>query len=59
GNSVERHLVTRRLRAVAAAELPQAPRALDVVVRALPGAASCSFETLGAAVRAGLGRWSR
>ncbi|MDR1118293.1 MAG: ribonuclease P protein component, partial [Bifidobacteriaceae bacterium] len=39
GNSVARHRVTRRLRAVAAELLPRVSPPQDVVVRALPGAA--------------------
>lgn len=40
GNAVTRNRVKRRLRHLAAATLPQAPVAVDLVVRALPPAAS-------------------
>lgn len=39
GNAVRRNRVKRRLRHLAAAALPSAPFAVDVVVRALPAAA--------------------
>jgi ribonuclease P protein component len=38
GNAVNRNRVKRRLRHLAAASLPSAPFAVDVVVRALPAA---------------------
>lgn len=40
GNAVRRNRVKRRLRHLAAAALPAAPFAVDVVVRALPPAAT-------------------
>jgi ribonuclease P protein component len=40
GNAVTRNRVKRRLRHLAAASLPASPVCLDLVVRALPGAAS-------------------
>ncbi|MDR2380999.1 MAG: ribonuclease P protein component [Bifidobacteriaceae bacterium] len=50
GNSVERHRVVRRLRAIAAARLPGIDPSLDVVVRALPGAAHATYAQLDDAV---------
>ena len=44
GNAVTRNRVRRRLRHLAAAQLPSTPLPLDVVVRALPRAASASAE---------------
>jgi ribonuclease P protein component len=46
GNSVVRHRVTRRLRAIMAGHLPAVPRGTGVVVRALPGAASADYQRL-------------
>ncbi|MCX8526512.1 MAG: ribonuclease P protein component [Candidatus Nanopelagicales bacterium] len=40
GNSVERHLVTRRIRAAIQQVAAELPAGVRVVVRALPGAAS-------------------
>jgi ribonuclease P protein component len=50
GNSVQRHRVTRRLRAIVTGRLPGAAPPPDVVVRALAGAASCSYAELDRAV---------
>lgn len=50
GGSVVRHAVTRRLRAVLAAQLRQSPSGFDLVVRALPTAASCDFGTFAAEI---------
>jgi ribonuclease P protein component len=47
---VERHRVVRRLRAIAAARLPGIDPSLDVVVRALPGAAHATYAQLDDAV---------
>jgi ribonuclease P protein component len=44
GNAVSRNRVRRRLRHLAAAELPGTPAAVDVVVRALPRAATAPAE---------------
>jgi ribonuclease P protein component len=44
GNAVTRNLVRRRLRHLAAAQLPGMPAAIDVVVRALPRAATAPTE---------------
>lgn len=43
GNAVNRNRVKRRLRHLAAAALPSAPFAVDVVVRALPPATSADL----------------
>lgn len=43
GNAVHRNRVKRRLRHLAAAALPSAPFAVDVVVRALPPAATADL----------------
>ena len=47
GNSVQRHGVTRRLRAQIASRLELLPAGSGTVVRALPGAASASSADLG------------
>lgn len=47
GNSVVRHRVARRLRALLAARLPSMAAGTDVVVRALPPAATASSAELG------------
>jgi ribonuclease P protein component len=44
GNAVARNRVRRRLRHLAAAQLPGTPAAIDVVVRALPRAATAPTE---------------
>jgi ribonuclease P protein component len=46
GNSVVRHRVTRRLRAVVAAELHRLPASADLVVRARPEAAAAESAVL-------------
>jgi len=46
GNSVVRHLITRRLRHIVAHELTELPAGCFVVVRALPGTATASFAEL-------------
>jgi len=46
GNSVVRHLVTRRLRHIVAHELTEFPTGSFVVIRALPGTATASFAEL-------------
>jgi ribonuclease P protein component len=43
GNAVNRNRVKRRLRHLAAAALPSAPFAVDVVVRALPAARTANL----------------
>jgi ribonuclease P protein component len=56
GNSVARHKVTRRLRAVAASQLGALAPQRDVVVRALGGAASCAYGELDDSVRRALAK---
>jgi ribonuclease P protein component len=46
GPAVQRNLVKRRLRHLAAALLPGLPEGAQLVVRALPGAAQATFTTL-------------
>lgn len=52
GGSVQRHRVQRRLRALMASELDQLPAGSIAVVRALPAAASATFDELRADVHA-------
>lgn len=54
GNSVQRHRVTRRLRAAVAAELDRIPLGSDVLVRALPESSQRAFPELRADVAAAL-----
>ena len=54
GNSVVRHRVTRRLRPLVRRELVDLAAGTDVVVRALPAAATASSVELGRDLRAGL-----
>lgn len=54
GNSVVRHRVTRRLRAVVLDELPRLPASADLVVRARPEAADATSHQLRADLRSGL-----
>ncbi|HEX2075795.1 MAG TPA: ribonuclease P protein component [Geodermatophilus sp.] len=56
GNSVVRHRVTRRLRAVVRDELHRLPAEADLVVRARPEAATADSEVLRRDLRAGLDR---
>jgi ribonuclease P protein component len=56
GNSVVRHRVTRRLRAVVLAELPRLPLTADLVVRARPEAATATSQQLHRDLRSGLDR---
>jgi ribonuclease P protein component len=56
GNSVVRHRVTRRLRAVVVSELHRVPPTADLVVRARPEAASASSADLRRDLAAGLDR---
>ena len=51
GNSVIRHRVARRIRAIAWASLPELPVDADIVIRALPDAGSRSFSDLDQDVR--------
>ncbi len=59
GNSVVRHRVTRRLRALMAQRLTALPEGTDVVVRAQPAAAAARFDELAAELDRGLERVSR
>src|SRR5580765_7319233 len=54
GNSVVRHRVTRRLRPLVRQELSGLTAGTDVVVRALPAAATASSAELGRDLRTGL-----
>lgn len=56
GNSVVRHRVTRRLRAVVRAELHRLPATADLVVRARPEAGVASSDLLRRDLTAGLDR---
>ena len=56
GNSVVRHRVTRRLRAVVAGELHRLPASADLVVRARPEAADAESAVLRRDLVAGLDR---
>jgi ribonuclease P protein component len=56
GNSVVRHRVTRRLRAVVREELHRLPPSADLVVRARPEAAEASSDLLHRDLSAGLDR---
>jgi ribonuclease P protein component len=56
GNSVVRHRVTRRLRAVVLGELHRLPASADLVVRARPEAAAATSQQLRADLRSGLDR---
>ena len=54
GNAVVRHRVTRRLRPLMRAELDRLPAGTEVVIRALPAAATASSRELAADLRTGL-----
>lgn len=56
GNSVVRHRVTRRLRAVVLGELHRLPPAADLVVRARPEAATATSADLHRDLSTGLDR---
>ncbi len=56
GPAVIRHRVARRLRHICATLVDEVPVGADVVVRALPGAASASSHELDRQVRSGLAR---
>ncbi|SHN88703.1 ribonuclease P protein component [Geodermatophilus obscurus] len=56
GNSVVRHRVTRRLRAVVLDQLDRLPATADLVVRARPEAASATSAELARDLTAGLDR---
>lgn len=63
GNSVVRHRVVRRLRAIVSARLSTLPKGTDIVVRALPAAADAASADLdadfGLALRRAEGRKRR
>ena len=59
GNSVVRHRVTRRLRAVVAGELHRLPASADLVVRARPEAADADSTVLRHDLVSGLDRLLR
>lgn len=50
GNAVTRNTVRRRLKAICAEALPDLREGADVVIRALPSAATASFQDLRAEV---------
>jgi ribonuclease P protein component len=56
GNSVVRHRVSRRLRAVAREQLDRLPPTADLVLRARPEAATAEFDRLRADLAGGLDR---
>ena len=56
GNSVVRHRVTRRLRAVVREELHRLPEGADLVVRARPEAADATSDVLHRDLSSGLDR---
>jgi ribonuclease P protein component len=56
GNAVVRNRVKRRLRAIALGLLPRLPEGTSVVVRALPPAASGSFDDLSAELHQAIDR---
>lgn len=56
GNAVTRNTVRRRLKAVCAEALPDVREGADVVIRALPSAATASFQELRAEVTRCLAR---
>lgn len=56
GGSVVRHRVVRRLRAASAQAIDHLPRGTNLVVRALPAAASQSYGELAAAFNKALAR---
>ena len=59
GNSVVRHRVTRRLRALMVQRLADLPAGADVVVRAQPAAATARYEEMAAELDRGLERVAR
>jgi ribonuclease P protein component len=56
GNAVRRNAVKRRLRALTAERVAAGVAGVDVVVRALPAAATASFDALRAELSGQLGR---
>lgn len=65
GNAVRRNLVRRRLKAAAYLVLPEltavvdAGSGVDIVIRALPGSAQASWDTLHEEVTSAAGRYLR
>lgn len=59
GNAVVRHRVARRLRHVAGALLADIDPGTDIVLRALPGAATASSQELQRQIESALGKLSR
>lgn len=59
GGAVVRNAVRRRLRGLVMEQLDTVPSGTDVVVRALPPAASADFATLGADLRSALAQTLR
>lgn len=59
GNAVVRHRVARRLRHVAGALLADIDPGTDIVLRALPGAATASSQELERQIVSALGKLSR
>ena len=59
GNAVVRHRVTRRLRPLVRHELAELPAGTDVVVRALPSAATANSSDLARDLRSGLATAAR
>ena len=51
GNSVVRHRVTRRLRAIGHELLPSVSQGSDVIIRALPGSDEVGWATLHGEIR--------
>jgi ribonuclease P protein component len=56
GNSVTRHLVTRRMRAISRESLIRSSTGRDVVIRALPGSPEVSWSILQGEILDGLER---
>lgn len=54
GNAVTRHRVSRQIRHVVAQDVDRLPPGATVVIRALPGSATATSETLTRDVRAAL-----
>ncbi len=59
GNAVERNRVRRRLRHLVRDRLDRLPDSADLVVRALPAAATASYAVLGRDLDQALGRFDR
>ena len=59
GNSVVRHFVTRRLRAIGHELLPAHSSGVDVIVRALPGSDEIDWALLYTEVAAGVSKFAQ